>query len=254
MANGGEEGVRFVSEVLGQCTSVGQVSFFASSTRVAAKVRALNDLIRLGFLDAETVAVATQPFVVHPRALGVPEFLSVEELLDRLDVQSGMIITPDANLLVYAYDEGSRYHAAARAWLEAALTHTKPAVLAWSVIPAFVRITTHPCLPAPIAIEEAAAVVDSVVTAARPHHRSHPTALVYSSRIVSECTGPGKPHDRRAPGDTRDRAPCHARNKRSGFYPLLRSVRRLSGCGVAAARRALTLAGRNSRVAPCADC
>ena len=46
---------------------------------------AVNDLIRLGFLYENKAEATREPFVVHARPLGVPDFESVEEVLDRLD-------------------------------------------------------------------------------------------------------------------------------------------------------------------------
>ncbi|MEO5861893.1 MAG: type II toxin-antitoxin system VapC family toxin [Burkholderiales bacterium] len=50
----------------------------------------------------------------------------------------------DANLLIYAVDRDSIQHAAARRWLEKALSETTQVGLAWIVVLAFLRITTHP--------------------------------------------------------------------------------------------------------------
>jgi len=44
----------------------------------------VNELIRLGLLHKQR-AEGSKPFRVHPVRLGLPEFDSVEELLDRLD-------------------------------------------------------------------------------------------------------------------------------------------------------------------------
>jgi hypothetical protein len=53
------------------------------------------------------------------------------------------VILPDANLLLYAYDETSPRHAGARRWLEAALSGTETVALAWLALVAFVRISTR---------------------------------------------------------------------------------------------------------------
>ena len=57
----------------------------------------------------------------------------------------------DANVLLYAVDERSRAHAAARSWLEEALNGSRRVGLPWQSLLAFVRIVTHPrALPAPL--------------------------------------------------------------------------------------------------------
>jgi uncharacterized protein len=68
---------------------------------------------------------------------------------------------PDVNLLLYALDETSPHHPRARPWLEALLSGTEPAGFAWSVLLAFVRLSTRPQLFAhPLAPAEAFAVVE----------------------------------------------------------------------------------------------
>jgi len=68
----------------------------------------------------------------------------------------------DANLLLYAYDGSSRYHARARPWLEATLSGTAPVGLPWAVLLAFLRISTNPrALARPLAIGDAAAIVST---------------------------------------------------------------------------------------------
>ncbi|MGI8492567.1 MAG: TA system VapC family ribonuclease toxin [Acidimicrobiales bacterium] len=50
----------------------------------------------------------------------------------------------DANILLYAVDEGSRFHLASRSWLEEALNGERRVGLPWISLTAFVRIATHP--------------------------------------------------------------------------------------------------------------
>ncbi len=50
----------------------------------------------------------------------------------------------DANILLYAADETSPVHAAARGWLEEALNGSRRVGLPWVSLTAFVRIATHP--------------------------------------------------------------------------------------------------------------
>jgi toxin-antitoxin system PIN domain toxin len=52
----------------------------------------------------------------------------------------------DANVLIYAVNEGSTQHEAARAWLDGALGGEETVGFAWSVVLAFLRLTTHPAV------------------------------------------------------------------------------------------------------------
>lgn len=54
------------------------------------------------------------------------------------------MILVDANLLIYAVDRDSPHHKNARRWLEETLSGTTETGLAWIVVLAFLRITTHP--------------------------------------------------------------------------------------------------------------
>jgi uncharacterized protein len=54
------------------------------------------------------------------------------------------VIVPDINLLVHAYNAGSRVHAEARSWWEGLLGNPAPVGLPWVVALGFIRITTHP--------------------------------------------------------------------------------------------------------------
>ncbi|MDA8027268.1 MAG: PIN domain-containing protein [Actinomycetota bacterium] len=62
----------------------------------------------------------------------------------------------DANVLIYAVDERSRAHSAARNWLEEVLNGSRRVGLPWQSLLAFVRIVTHPrALPVPLTPAEA---------------------------------------------------------------------------------------------------
>ena len=62
----------------------------------------------------------------------------------------------DANILLYAVDEQSLPHDAARRWLEAALNGSRRVGLPWQSLLAFVRIVTHPrALATPLAPADA---------------------------------------------------------------------------------------------------
>lgn len=54
------------------------------------------------------------------------------------------MIIPDANLLIYAYDEKSPHHQKANEWWLKVLSASKPVGIPWVVILAFTRLMTHP--------------------------------------------------------------------------------------------------------------
>jgi len=68
----------------------------------------------------------------------------------------------DANILIYAVDSDSHHHRAARRWLEEALSGDTEVGLAWIVVLAFLRITTHAgVFRRPLSPDQAIAYVDS---------------------------------------------------------------------------------------------
>lgn len=68
----------------------------------------------------------------------------------------------DANLLLYAVDESSAFHAGAKRWLEQQLSGSETFAFSWAVLLAFVRLTTNPrVFAAPLTAEEALGLVDS---------------------------------------------------------------------------------------------
>lgn len=70
------------------------------------------------------------------------------------------MIVPDANLLIYAHDEQSHHHRAAKSWWEGVLSGTEPIGLPWVVLLAFVRLMTHPNVCAhPLSVEQIRDVV-----------------------------------------------------------------------------------------------
>jgi hypothetical protein len=67
----------------------------------------------------------------------------------------------DANVLLYAINERSARHEAARRWLDEALGGDETVGFAWLVVLAFVRLSTHPAVfPRPLSTEESIAVVE----------------------------------------------------------------------------------------------
>jgi len=100
----------------------------------------------------------------------------------------------DANLLLYAYDATSRFHAAARSWLEEQLSGAPLVGLPWSVLLAFLRISTNArALQRPLSVEDAAEIVSSwmdapcvVVPAPGPGHWDILAGLL----LASQARGP----------------------------------------------------------------
>ena len=72
------------------------------------------------------------------------------------------MILPDANLLLYAYDQSSPFHPKAAAWCENIMSRSSPVILLPAVVFAFVRISTHPRIfTNPLSVAEASAHVRS---------------------------------------------------------------------------------------------
>ena len=68
----------------------------------------------------------------------------------------------DANVLLHAVNQRAREHHAARAWLGAALAGGEAVAFAWTVVLAFLRLSTHPAVfPRPLAAGRAAEVVQA---------------------------------------------------------------------------------------------
>jgi len=65
------------------------------------------------------------------------------------------MIIPDANLLIYAHDQRSPYHAPANAWWKKVLSEREPIGIPWVVILAFTRLMTHPQIcENPLSVEQ----------------------------------------------------------------------------------------------------
>ena len=66
----------------------------------------------------------------------------------------------DANVLLYAVNEGSPQHRRARTWLDAALNGHEAVGFAWIVLLAFMRLATHRAVfPRPLDVGDAIGVV-----------------------------------------------------------------------------------------------
>ncbi|HYM44754.1 MAG TPA: type II toxin-antitoxin system VapC family toxin [Solirubrobacteraceae bacterium] len=88
----------------------------------------------------------------------------------------------DVNLLLYAVDKTSARHRPARAWMEATLSGAETVAFAWTVLLAFVRLSTRAAVfERPLAADEALDLVDGwlerpCVTVIDPTDR-HPAVL-----------------------------------------------------------------------------
>jgi toxin-antitoxin system PIN domain toxin len=68
----------------------------------------------------------------------------------------------DANVLLYAVDEDAPLHSAAISWLDPALASQEAVGFAWTVLLAFVRLSSHPSVfPSPLQPDQAFGVVES---------------------------------------------------------------------------------------------
>ena len=68
----------------------------------------------------------------------------------------------DANLLLYAVNEDAPLHGKAKPWFEAVLCGTEPVGLEWTVLLAFLRLSTRRAVfPTPLQLDEAFALIDS---------------------------------------------------------------------------------------------
>jgi uncharacterized protein len=72
------------------------------------------------------------------------------------------LILVDANLLLYAEDKLSPYHEPARIWWDTQLSGTLPVCLCWTVLNAYIRISTNPrVFEHPLTLEQAVVRVQS---------------------------------------------------------------------------------------------
>lgn len=71
----------------------------------------------------------------------------------------------DANVLLYAMDETTRHHRAAKGWLDPALAGGSVVGLAWMALIAFVRISTNARIfTSPLSSDEAYDTIDAWLT------------------------------------------------------------------------------------------
>ena len=72
------------------------------------------------------------------------------------------MILPDANLLLYAYDQSSPFHPKSKTWCESIFSGQTAVILLPAVVFGFVRISTHPrVFQDPLPVDEAAEHVRS---------------------------------------------------------------------------------------------
>ena len=80
----------------------------------------------------------------------------------------------DVNVLVYARDQTSPHHRAAKHWLDQALSGGTPVGFSWLVLIGFTRLVTHPrVMTSPLTSAEAMDTVDHWLSA-RSAHVLHP--------------------------------------------------------------------------------
>ena len=68
----------------------------------------------------------------------------------------------DVNLLLYAVNEDSPFHTNAKFWIEEVLSGTEAVAFDWSVLLAFLRLSTRPVVfPKPLKLSEAFVLIES---------------------------------------------------------------------------------------------
>lgn len=99
------------------------------------------------------------------------------------------MIIPDINLLVYAYNPATPWHAKAKPWWEGTLRNEEPVGLPWVVAAGFIRLMTHPrVLVDPMPVSAAVAAVKAwyaapTVLAVHPGDRFAGLFLGYLERL-----------------------------------------------------------------------
>jgi toxin-antitoxin system PIN domain toxin len=72
------------------------------------------------------------------------------------------VILLDVNIFIYAVNRDAPLHSRAKSWLEATITGTEPIGIPWTVLLAFLRLTTRPGLfRNPMPLDAAFDVIDS---------------------------------------------------------------------------------------------
>jgi len=102
----------------------------------------------------------------------------------------------DVNVLIYAVNSDAAHHERSKRWLESALSGTEPVGMTWSVLLAFLRLTTRRgILERPLTVDDAVAYVDSWlkqppvhVVEAGPNHWTILRALLMSAGTAGNLT------------------------------------------------------------------
>jgi toxin-antitoxin system PIN domain toxin len=76
------------------------------------------------------------------------------------------VLLVDANVLLHAINESSREHDQARTWMADALEGNETVAFAWTVLLAFLRLSTHPSVfPRPLEPDDAADILETWIGA-----------------------------------------------------------------------------------------
>jgi toxin-antitoxin system PIN domain toxin len=103
----------------------------------------------------------------------------------------------DANVLLYAVNTAAPRHAQARSWLDGAFAGREPIGFAWTVLLAFLRLTTHPAVfPRPLTVGEATDIVRTwlaqpaaVVVDPTPRHADLLAGLLAEAGTAANLVG-----------------------------------------------------------------
>lgn len=100
------------------------------------------------------------------------------------------MIVPDANLLLYAYDENSVFHERARDWLSDCLSGSEPVGFTHPTLFAFLRVATNArAFAAPLTVAEAATHVETWLARRVAQVLQPPSS--YVTDVVTLLTGAG---------------------------------------------------------------
>jgi len=128
----------------------------------------------------------------------------------------------DANLLLYAVNEDAPLHGKARPWLEEALSGTEAVGFEWTVVLAFLRLSTRSAVfPNPLRLDQAFLLIDSwlaqpcaILVQPTERHADH------LRELLAPLGDRGKPGFRRAPRGRSARARGRTLLGRCGLRPL----------------------------------
>ena len=101
------------------------------------------------------------------------------------------MILIDANILIYAYNDVSTEHKAARKWLAETLSGSKSVCFSWIILMAFVRVSTNKKIfSKPYSTNEAFDIVEnwlsapsSLIISPGSEHLRHAKRLAYESGV-----------------------------------------------------------------------